>query len=815
MFGAFARSASKAGLFGRPGFLLGLADRRRDEKKWAEAAALYREYLDLRPGNAAIWVQLGHALKESGRSAEAEIAYGRALTLDPYTADTHLQLGHLLKDGSRRSEARAAYGRALELDPTLVDARLELARLADVTTGSRTSSPDERARPENTSARLATPRAVDVPAIGSNCTAPIGTLADNVGHASERNTARRPTSLLGIQSGDRPTIAFDVSDLVSHLQRTRLPTGIQRVQIEIALSFMQETRSDTNDVRFCVYSEPRDWWVRIPDALFLQACELSLASERKTEPEWSKIIDEITEIAHEAKPMEFCSNAALVNLGTSWWMPNYFLSVRNAKAECGLLYIPFVHDLIPLIAPEHCIPGLAEEFVGWLVGAFDHADHFLVNSEATRRDLEAAALQLGRKLPAESVTVIPLNAGFQRAGGGASHPNALRKWGLMPEGYVLFVSTIESRKNHLGAFNAWLELLRKYGPAKTPKLVCVGNDGWLNAPAYSKLNEDDGLKSSVVILTRISDEELAQLYDHCLFTFYPSLYEGWGLPVTESLCHGKVPLLSMAPALREAGGRFANYFETVSQAAMISALERLIFDEEHRLARERLIADQFRPRSWSDVAEQIEVVARDIQRAARERGGPDRDVLTAQLGVFYPPKRNDQPRIWPNMRSGEVFRAGEGWWCPEHWGTWTKPDGGQLILRIPGPHRRLRGYFGLKGLLNAETLWRLEVATNLENLTSDGHLAPNETKWTGCEICESGTDTVIRVTLKGDRFQELASPHEGVHSRRTSVGFLGFYFCESEDFAARTEFVEAIVLNALDQLEQGARKNVSVVQGMK
>ena len=77
--------------------LLSEADQARDARKWGEAAELYASYLKLRRADAPIWVQYGHALKESGKLDEAESAYEQSLVLSPDVADTHLQLGHLCK----------------------------------------------------------------------------------------------------------------------------------------------------------------------------------------------------------------------------------------------------------------------------------------------------------------------------------------------------------------------------------------------------------------------------------------------------------------------------------------------------------------------------------------------------------------------------------------------------------------------------------------------------------------------------------------------------------------------------------------------
>jgi len=93
------------------------------------AAQYYQKALDQKPNNPPIWVQYGHALKESGNPAEAEKAYRKSLEFGVEVADTHLQLGHVLKIQGRKIEASAAYLRALVLDPGLEHASLELKAL--------------------------------------------------------------------------------------------------------------------------------------------------------------------------------------------------------------------------------------------------------------------------------------------------------------------------------------------------------------------------------------------------------------------------------------------------------------------------------------------------------------------------------------------------------------------------------------------------------------------------------------------------------------------------------------------------------------
>jgi glycosyltransferase involved in cell wall biosynthesis len=106
-----------------------LADRARDARQWETAVRHYQTALIRNPRNPPIWVQYGHALKESGSHAAAEAAYRRAIEDDPTAADPYLQLGHVLKLRGRPEEAKDAYLRAFSIDDALPQAVVELAAL--------------------------------------------------------------------------------------------------------------------------------------------------------------------------------------------------------------------------------------------------------------------------------------------------------------------------------------------------------------------------------------------------------------------------------------------------------------------------------------------------------------------------------------------------------------------------------------------------------------------------------------------------------------------------------------------------------------
>lgn len=111
--------------------LIDRGDAARDRRDWEVAASEYQRALLMAPRQPAIWVQFGHALKESGRLGDAIDAYRKAIALAPEDFDAHLQLGHALKLKGDPHGAIAAYSRSVELNPGS-PARQELLALTPV-----------------------------------------------------------------------------------------------------------------------------------------------------------------------------------------------------------------------------------------------------------------------------------------------------------------------------------------------------------------------------------------------------------------------------------------------------------------------------------------------------------------------------------------------------------------------------------------------------------------------------------------------------------------------------------------------------------
>ncbi|WP_458095437.1 glycosyltransferase family 4 protein [Roseomonas sp. WA12] len=287
-------------------------------------------------------------------------------------------------------------------------------------------------------------------------------------------------------------------------------------------------------------------------------------------------------------------------LGSPWFHTDYRAFVDRATAGTSIRTALLVYDLIPLLRPEWCDAGLVRVFGRWFDGFAPRADHLLAISEATARDVERWAAREGVALNGP-VRTIPVGTGF--SGPTQEAASAALPGGLTPGGYALVVSTIEARKNHLLAFRAWRRMVEEMPPERVPHLVFAGRIGWLVQDLMQQIENSGNLGGKLVVVPDPTDSELAALYRSCRFTLFPSLYEGWGLPVTESLSFGKLCIASDRTSLPEAGGPFCLYIDPENITAATEVIRRACTDDALVAERETAIREGFRPMPWRRSAE--------------------------------------------------------------------------------------------------------------------------------------------------------------------------------------------------------------------
>jgi len=171
--------------------------------------------------------------------------------------------------------------------------------------------------------------------------------------------------------------------------------------------------------------------------------------------------------------------------------------------------------------------------------------------------------------------------------------------------FVLMVSSIDIRKNQTFLLPIWSRLIRELGREATPDLLLIGKNGHRSHEFLSLLAESAELKGKIIVLNRVRDQELAWYYQRALFTVFPSLAEGWGFPVAESLSFGKVCVSSEIDSIREVGGDLVSYVAANDVGSAYKLIKGLIVNPAERARLESLIANRYQPTQWATAANVI------------------------------------------------------------------------------------------------------------------------------------------------------------------------------------------------------------------
>ena len=273
--------------------------------------------------------------------------------------------------------------------------------------------------------------------------------------------------------------------------------------------------------------------------------------------------------------------------------PDFVLPPVNGRIPTLLT----VHDLsfihYPHVFPERLVTYL-NQVVPWSIG---RASHILADSAATRNDL----LNIWQ-VPPEKVTVLysGVHERFQPVEDVGKITAVRQKYHLDSWPYLLSVGTLQPRKNYQMLIRAFAPLVNKV----PHHLVISGGKGWLYDDMLAEVARQ-GLQERVHFIGFVDDADLPTLYSEATLFAFPSLYEGFGLPLLEAMGCGTAVLTANSSSLPEVAGDAAQQLPPQDQVAWTEAMHTLLTDANLRAALALAGHQQAARFSWKASARQL------------------------------------------------------------------------------------------------------------------------------------------------------------------------------------------------------------------
>lgn len=287
----------------------------------------------------------------------------------------------------------------------------------------------------------------------------------------------------------------------------------------------------------------------------------------------------------------------LITLGNGWDYLDYE-RLHTLSRRYGVRVHGFVHDLIAIDRPHLFHDAQrASALHQHYAELCNICTTLICNSYATRESLLRFIAEESLPTPVLTVAQLPVLEG------NVAPTMPAADFDLGRTEFILFVSTIEVRKNHLLLIKIWRECLQQGRPL--PVLIFVGHHGWGVDVVFKSIEFDPVIAGRVRVMHDLKDEELLWLYDNCLFTLYPSQVEGWGLPIGESLGRGKVCVHAADPAQKEAGQGLMPALHPDDFNSWKETILDLVERPARRVRLEATIRERYRPITPADFCRQV------------------------------------------------------------------------------------------------------------------------------------------------------------------------------------------------------------------
>lgn len=415
-----------------------------------------------------------------------------------------------------------------------------------------------------------------------------------------RNTQGTNSSELRTHAKKTGLVSYvDITDLLCFLAHDHGVTGIPRVQLELIAALLnvnrQQSVSSRMEILFCCRPDRGNSVFTLEHDILVNLCR----TRNHPNPQQGSTNRILLSLFQSKALVSVNKGDIYLVLGAFWNSLPYDRFLKHVSSS-GVRTGALIYDILPYTHPQYFLPDLANSFRRSLESMLANASFLLTISSHVAGEVNKVCMQRGsnniwvKPLPLAHTLTVAAATKFYK---GNDHS------GLGE--IVLSVSTIEIRKNHHRLVEVWKRLYRKFGE-QLPKLVIVGRWGWDVEELRESLNSSNYVNQKVVIFNSVTDTELAQLYDKCLFTTFVSLAEGWGLPIGESLSSGKTCVCSSTTSMPEVGGQFCEYVDPSDENDMFECFYKLLSSRNKIDELNQNIRLNFFPRGWDEVAVDFE-----------------------------------------------------------------------------------------------------------------------------------------------------------------------------------------------------------------
>ena len=302
-------------------------------------------------------------------------------------------------------------------------------------------------------------------------------------------------------------------------------------------------------------------------------------------------------LVKSANTFNFNKGDVVISAGRAWDDDKYINALELLKHGTGIELAYVMYDLVPIYQQHTFGPGLTERYSRYLYRTLKNGDYLFPISKSTKRDLlkfaddigvihlpEIKTIRLGDEIPGVPATTAPV---FVKD----------------PSSFTISVGTIEARKNHIELYYAY-KLAAEKGIV-LPDLYIIGKPGWLTGDIIYFIEHDLEVNQKIKIVYNVSDQELAWLYEHALFTVYPSQYEGWGLPIAESIAYGTPCIASHASSMIEIAPTYVNHVSPFDTGELLEQMVNLSNPKNSHQKRQEIEAG-YKLYTWDKVAQDLQ-----------------------------------------------------------------------------------------------------------------------------------------------------------------------------------------------------------------